>query len=173
MTYTSHGHHILGSPKDPGDAPPKARCGGPGLCGVCSSQNDEWQSEATRLEILAHMDAATTQHHGILLAKEYRSKIVNIEAIQFTGGPANGMDIVAWVQAHGGNATWRNEMDPWTSEDGKEGHDGFPESLTIQTSQGFMETSPGDWIIRGVKGEFYPCPDDIFQEKYEPLKNNQ
>ena len=30
--------------------------------------------------------------------------------------------------------------------------------------------SPGDWVIRGVKGEYYPCKPDIFIETYEPVK---
>lgn len=39
--------------------------------------------------------------------------------------------------------------------------------LGIQTLEGMMEASPGDWIIRGVKGEFYPCKPDIFSATYE------
>jgi hypothetical protein len=33
-----------------------------------------------------------------------------------------------------------------------------------------MRCSPGDWIIKGVKGELYPCRDDIFQATYEPAE---
>lgn len=170
MTLTSHAHHIPGSPPETGDVPPAARCGGPGLCGICTKQSDTWRQEAERIGILEELDAAAPQHQGILVAQIYQSKIVNIEAIQFTGGAANGMDIEAWVKAFGGNATWRNEMEPWQSEDGTVGHDGIPEMLTIQTLEGFMEAPPGWWIIRGTKGEFYPCRDDVFREKYEPLK---
>lgn len=171
MTYTSHGHHIPGSPVDSGDAPPKARCGGPRLCGVCTSQSDLWQQEAERLGVLEDLDAAAPQHQGILVAKLYQTKVVNIEAIQFTGGAANGMDIEAWVKAYGGNATWRNEMDPWQSEDGTEGHPGIPEMLTIHTPDDrYLEALPGWWIIRGTQGEFYPISDDAFKEKYEELK---
>ena len=170
MTLTSHGHHIPGSPEEVGDSPPKARCGGPGLCGVCSSQTSVWQQEAERLGVLADLDNASVQHQGILVPQVYQSKIVNIEAIQFTGGAANGMDIEAWVKAFGGNATWRTHIDAWQSEDGNEGHGEIPEILTIQTLEGYMEAPPSWWIIRGTKGEFYPCRDDVFQEKYEPLK---
>ena len=38
----------------------------------------------------------------------------------------------------------------------------------IHTLEGFMRVTPGDWIIRGVKGEFYPCKPDIFEATYEP-----
>lgn len=39
----------------------------------------------------------------------------------------------------------------------------------IETPEGTMHASPGDWIIRGVKGEFYPCKPDIFDATYEPV----
>lgn len=38
---------------------------------------------------------------------------------------------------------------------------------TIETLEGQMTASPGDWIIRGVKGEIYPCKPDIFAATYE------
>jgi len=38
----------------------------------------------------------------------------------------------------------------------------------IETLEGWHEVSPGDWIIRGVKGELYPCKPDIFAATYEP-----
>jgi hypothetical protein len=41
--------------------------------------------------------------------------------------------------------------------------------VTIHTLEGVMEAVPGDWIIRGVKGELYPCKPDIFAATYEPL----
>jgi len=41
------------------------------------------------------------------------------------------------------------------------------DTFLIQTLEGVMEASPGDWIIKGVKGEFYPCKPDIFQMTYE------
>lgn len=40
----------------------------------------------------------------------------------------------------------------------------------IKTLEGFMEASVGDWIITGVKGERYPCRDDIFEATYEPVE---
>lgn len=42
-------------------------------------------------------------------------------------------------------------------------------TLDIPTLEGTMTASPGDWIIRGVKGEFYPCKPDIFEATYEPV----
>lgn len=41
--------------------------------------------------------------------------------------------------------------------------------IQIETLEGEIEASFGDWIIRGVKGEFYPCKPDIFDLTYEAV----
>ena len=54
-------------------------------------------------------------------------------------------------------------------EDGKpQGkQDGEAIGLDIPTLEGLMHASENDWIIRGVKGELYPCKPDIFEATYE------
>lgn len=42
----------------------------------------------------------------------------------------------------------------------------------IETLEGTMTASPGDWIVKGVKGEIYPVKPDIFEETYSPLDSN-
>ena len=42
-------------------------------------------------------------------------------------------------------------------------------SIEIQTLEGIMRAELGDWIIKGVKGEFYPCKPDIFEATYEEV----
>lgn len=49
---------------------------------------------------------------------------------------------------------------------GKEGSYG---GIEIETLEGTMRAEPGDWIIRGVKGELYPCKPDIFEQTYEAV----
>jgi hypothetical protein len=44
-----------------------------------------------------------------------------------------------------------------------------PEPLRIETLEGEMTAQVGDWIIRGVKGELYPCRSDIFEQTYEAV----
>ncbi|MFZ7282505.1 hypothetical protein ACLSZW_02290 [Avibacterium avium] len=44
-------------------------------------------------------------------------------------------------------------------------HDGYP----IRTLEGIMIASDGDWIIKGIRGEFYPCKPDIFEQTYEKV----
>lgn len=41
--------------------------------------------------------------------------------------------------------------------------------IIIDTLEGEMHASIGDWIITGVKGEKYPCKPDIFEQTYEPI----
>ena len=45
------------------------------------------------------------------------------------------------------------------------------EELMIQTLEGNMKASPGDWIITGVHGEKYPCKPDIFEKTSEPVED--
>jgi hypothetical protein len=44
--------------------------------------------------------------------------------------------------------------------------------LVIATVEGVMEANPGDYVIKGVAGEFYPCKPDIFEQTYEPVTEN-
>lgn len=43
-------------------------------------------------------------------------------------------------------------------------------SIFIKTLEGQMEARGGDWIIRGIKGEFYPCKPDIFAATYDEVE---
>ena len=74
---------------------------------------------------------------------KYRKKPVVIEAVQFNG---NFNEIEEFV---GGDAEFR----------GKE--------LIVATLEGPLHASPGDFIIKGIKGEFYPCKPDIFYITYD------
>jgi hypothetical protein len=77
---------------------------------------------------------------------KYRKKPVVIEAVRLT--PDNVQEAVAFC---GGKL----KAHPLTG-------------LLIETLEGNMLASAGDWIIKGVKGEFYPCKPDIFEATYEP-----
>jgi hypothetical protein len=50
---------------------------------------------------------------------------------------------------------------------GTRGINNSPEGLYIVTLEGTMKADKGDWIIKGVKGELYPCKPDIFEATYE------
>jgi len=85
----------------------------------------------------------------------FRKKPVIIEAKRFETnnepGSTNMNDIVSWVNMSGGKA-WHNNTD-----------------IFIETLEGTHRADVGDWIIKGVKGEFYPCKPDIFDMTYEPI----
>ena len=84
------------------------------------------------------------------MAEQYRKKPVVIEAMLHDGKDTYG--IIDWIDQTGADAVF----DP---EDG---------AICIKTLEGIMAASPGDFIIRGVNGEFYPCKPDIFAKTYEP-----
>uniref|UniRef100_A0A6M3JW18 Uncharacterized protein n=2 Tax=viral metagenome TaxID=1070528 RepID=A0A6M3JW18_9ZZZZ len=81
----------------------------------------------------------------------FRKKPVTIQAIQWDGKNLNEL---------------RMFMKPDYPAHGTEA---YPDCLIIATLEGNHRANIGDWIIRGVKGEFYPCKPDIFQETYEPV----
>lgn len=93
--------------------------------------------------------------------KEYRKKPVVIEAIQL-----NTADDFKKAKEWSG-AEEDTEIKN-CSQAYPEGFD-YP-CLQIKTLEGTMTASIGDWIIKGVSGEFYPCKPDIFEKTYEPAE---
>jgi hypothetical protein len=83
---------------------------------------------------------------------QYRKKPVVIDAMQFTG--KNAADVIEWVG-------------PKASSILSYSHAGEVEEVEIETLEGTMHASPGDWIIRGIKGEYYPIKPGIFAATYE------
>ena len=91
---------------------------------------------------------------------KYRKKPVVIEAVQWTG--INLEEIKAFV---GKDLQYDIIDTAW--EVGK----GAPHILmTVHTLEGDHECTKGDFIIKGVKGEFYPCKPDIFEKTYEAVE---
>lgn len=88
----------------------------------------------------------------------FRKKPVVIEAVQWDGTYGGYVSIVR----HFAIANVSDEM--LFSESG----DGTDREIEINTLEGTMTAKPADWIIRGIKGEFYPCKPDIFVATYEP-----
>jgi hypothetical protein len=79
---------------------------------------------------------------------QFRKKPVVIEAIQFI--PTDTVNLLAFLE---GCAGWHI--------------DGL--DIVIPTLEGDHHALPGDWIIRGVKGEYYPCKPDIFAMTYDAV----
>lgn len=83
---------------------------------------------------------------------KYRKKPVVIEAIQFE----DTSDILA-------------KLSDFIGKDIKVSYCERIPSLEIETLEGTMKALPGDYIIKGVKGEFYPCKPDIFEQTYDAV----
>jgi hypothetical protein len=83
---------------------------------------------------------------------KFRKKPVVIEAIQFTHDSAQ--EVAEFM----GMPLWQKIPQGMISID-------FVRSLG-----GVMKAVPGDWIIKGVEGEFYPCKPDIFEATYEAVE---
>ena len=64
-----------------------------------------------------------------------------------------------------------NEIPDWLAEASKDNRAAFlsDNTIAIHTLEGTMRAEVGDWIIRGVKGELYPCKPDIFAATYDPV----
>lgn len=92
------------------------------------------------------------------MVKKYRKKPVVIEAMRWDGENHRGM----WDFLTGEtNKPIQSEGDNFIIDHGR-GRGG----LVIKTLEGCMFASIGDYIIKGVGGEFYPCKPDIFEQTY-------
>lgn len=80
----------------------------------------------------------------------FRKKPIEVEAIQWDGANAN--EVLGFVLT--GASVRRKGL----------------HELVIETLDGEMTVSRGDWIIKGIKGEFYPCKPDIFAASYDPVE---
>lgn len=99
---------------------------------------------------------------------KFRKKPVVIEAVRVTAADYNGRD---W------DGCPFSDVPEWLAaalRDGRivavtPGHTDYAE-WEIRTLEGTMLASPGDWIIRGVEGEIYPCKPSVFATTYEPVE---
>lgn len=88
--------------------------------------------------------------------EKYRKKPVEIEAMEFKT-IEDYLKIVEWMKESGDTHALANEV-----------HYKTP-IMIIHTLEGAMAANPGDYIIKGVKGEFYPCKPDIFKSTYDKV----
>lgn len=99
------------------------------------------------------------------MSTRYRKLPVEIDAMLWLGiserSPlGNASDIIGWVLDNDGTARWHevDELSPVSQQ-----------FIAIDTLEGTMRAKVGDYIIRGVKGEFYPCDPEIFEMTYEQV----
>lgn len=92
----------------------------------------------------------------MMIDGKFRKKPVVIDAIHFDGT----VECARRIRAAFGRDDLVVVLDGKFINGGK---------LLIPTLEGDMTADIGDWIIRGVKGELYPCKPDIFDATYEPI----
>ena len=90
---------------------------------------------------------------------KFVKKPIPIEAVQWTGD--NRAEIANFCP----KAHFEYYDTAW-----EVGKAGVVVQLYIKTLEGDMRAQQGDWIIKGIHGEFYPCAKDIFEESYEEYK---
>lgn len=87
--------------------------------------------------------------------EKYVKNPVEIVACQWSGDSSEGVDLANFIRERTGDNGTFFHSDPWAGA-----------AIHIKTLEGTMKASPGDFIIRGVNGEFYPCKPDIFAKSY-------
>lgn len=98
----------------------------------------------------------------------FRKKPVDVDAMRWDGTATGATPVIDWVLGNAGTA--RYTCDGFDCVAFGCAHPDTAHHIAIDTLEGTMRANPGDWIIRGVKGEFYPCKPDIFDETYTPLR---
>ena len=93
--------------------------------------------------------------------QRWRKKPVVVEAVQWDGTAEGATPIINWILENDGTATYYG---PGEWDNGESG----ASYIRVQTLEGRMLVCRLDWVIRGIKGEFYPCKPDIFERIYEP-----
>lgn len=83
---------------------------------------------------------------------KFKKKPVEVEAVQWTGNNLS-------------------ELCQFVPEEFR--HDKIHQPMGIVTLEGVLTVTEGDWIIKGVKGEFYPCKPDVFELTYEPVSETK
>ncbi len=99
----------------------------------------------------------------------YRKKPVEVvQVMHFKEGMSSpeAMEIYFWIERN-----TEGSFEPYTEEIPKSGVSIDPDTgqMMIATLEGIMRVSPGDYVIRGVAGEFYSCKPDIFEATYEAV----
>lgn len=97
------------------------------------------------------------------MIKKYIKKPVKIEAIQLKED--NIIEVFDFLDGANYKETKSTEeLEDFNQMMLKQGY------IEIETLEGIMKASFGDYIIKGIKGEFYPCKPDIFMATYEEVR---
>lgn len=105
----------------------------------------------------------------------FEKKPVQIQAVQYINTQTRANQIIDWIQKNGheAHALYEVAVVDATTEGGT--LIPFEHSklvgIEIVTLEGKMLATENDWIIKGIKGEFYPCKPDVFEDSYVKVGN--
>lgn len=106
---------------------------------------------------MVHAEAGSQAQSEALVAQMFRKKPVEVEAVRVD-------DVVAAASSN-----W-SQLPDFVADAYEKGDVVFlHDAVLIATREGHMRGNSGDWIIKGVKGELYPCKPDIFDATYDPV----
>lgn len=130
-------------------------CGGYQVtCSLCKSEGWIYDCESCQDSGCKYCKPQTKKETTMKL---YKKKPVVVEVFQFDG--KNAGPLLDWVNKNTKGFDF-NDSNTW-----KISH--YYGELKIRTLEGEMTAVAGDYIIKGVQNEFYPCKPDIFEQTYE------
>lgn len=133
------------------------------VCDICGAEFTErrpvnvpvvWTTEQTEGRFCEPYPQAGSKG-GLAMAK-YRKRPVEVEAFQILMGTMRKRDYPQWFADAIASGVVYQKANP-----------DYPVECTIRTLEGEMDANLGDYIIKGVNGELYPCKPDIFDKTYE------
>lgn len=98
----------------------------------------------------------------------YRKKPIEVEAMRFPdSGPEQHL-VAKWVEQNGGKLNLYNGLTQHGIQTSTDANWHWING-SIDTLEGTMNVHIGDYVIKGIKGEFYPCKPDIFEATYDKV----
>jgi hypothetical protein len=95
-----------------------------------------------------------------------QTKPVAVEAVQYLGGSKNAKEVVDWVRANGGEASWRASYEFDTNADGT-GQSGWAEILYVVGNKEHKQVAINDWVVMTETGKFDPISPGVFEEAFD------
>ena len=99
-----------------------------------------------------------------------RNKVTEKEAMLWQGDRMGAVIIVDWIHSYGTQAKFEAAKPFIQKSKSHPGQAATIAVILIDTLEGVMRARPGDFIIKGLKDEFYPCNHEIFAKSYDIIQ---
>lgn len=125
-------------------------------------------TDVTRRAGLGGRHEPNRDKESTMTAHRFRKRPVEVEAHRFGPDAPTATDTHTWAEGLVGYYDCTKPGPAPTSGVSIDPADGL---TVIATLEGALKVQPGDWIVRGVRGELYPVRNDIFEATYEPVED--